>query len=359
MNILFDHQAFGPRFGGIARYHYELLKGLQKHEHEAYISSIFSENEYLLNDKQFNMLHPLANKRFYGSYQLLELFETINKHFSIRNIKKKQFDIFHPTYYSPYFLKKLNKPFVLTVHDFVHEKYDKTNKDVANKRLLIEKADKIIAISENTKADIIEYYRAPEAKIKVVYHGYHKPNINEYTESEFANYILFVGKRNGYKNFERFIKVISRLLSNYNSLKLICTGNPFNEYEIELIAELNITNQIVQISADENTLNTLYKNAIMLVFPSLYEGFGMPILEAFANNCPICISNTSCFPEIAQNAAEYFDPFSEDSMYEAIHKVLNNENIKAELIRNGQKRLLNFSWEKTTKETIEVYHSLL
>ena len=358
MNILYDYQTFRNRFGGIARYHYELSKGLFNIGDENEIATLFTQNEYLLKDSLYRVWNPLGHKDFKGRYKLTNLIETLNRCYSIERIKNNKFDIFHPTYYNPYFIKYLKKPFVITVHDFVHEKYDPMRvEDIANKRLLIEKANKIIAISENTKKDIIEYYNTPKDKIQVIYHGIHKaPTI--YIKNNYGAYILFVGDRNGYKNFRIFLKAAAILLNNNQNLRLICTGNPFSEEESELIRSYGIIEQVIQKSANDLELNSLYKHALVFVYPSLYEGFGMPILEAFSNNCPICISNTSCFPEIAQEAALYFDPFSVDSIASTIEKVMYNKELKNKLIKLGRKRAESFSWEETLKKTQSLYHEI-
>jgi len=224
---------------------------------------------------------------------------------------------------------------------------------------LIHKADKIIAISENTKADIISYYSVPVEKITVIYHGFKKPEDHSEIKNIYGNYILYVGKRVEYKNFFRFLLAVTQVMQEDRNLKLVCAGYPFNKNELKYIDNLQISDRVILVSANEQQLNSLYKNAIVFVYPSLYEGFGMPILEAFANNCPICISNTSCFPEIALDAALYFDPYDVNSIYAAVKNVLYNTQLGKDLIKAGQIRLLDFSWDKTVGRTMSVYNSLL
>ncbi len=360
MKILFDYQSFTQIYGGVSRYHYELMKGLLYIKQEAEISTIFSECEYLLSDDNIKIINLLRRKNFKGRYRISELLESINQLYSIHKIRKGNYDIFHPTYYSPYFLKSLKKPFVITVHDFVHEKFEAENyTEINNKKLLIQKADKIIAISENTKSDIISYYSVPDDKINVIYHGFKKIDNHAAIKNIYGNYILFVGKRMEYKNFFRFLLAVSQIMQQDNSLKLVCTGYPFNINELIYIDKLQISDRVILVSANEQLLNSLYKYAQVFVYPSLYEGFGMPILEAFANNCPICISNTSCFPEIAQDAALYFDPYDVNSIFIAMKSILYNSQLRENLIKAGQLRLSDFSWDKTVKETMLVYKSLL
>ena len=328
MRILFDYQSFDQRYGGVSRYHYELMKGLVYEKQEVEISTIFSECEYLLSDESIRVLNLLSKKKFKGRFRINEILQSINQLYSIHHIRKGNYDIFHPTYYSPYFLKSLKKPFVITVHDFVHEKFDSENKnEIENKKLLIQKSDKIIAISENTKLDIISYYSVPVEKITVIYHGFKKLENHSEIENIYGNYILFVGKRVEYKNFFRFLLAASQIMQEDSTLNLVCTGYPFSKNELNFIDNLHISDRVVVVSANEQVLNSLYKNAHVFVYPSLYEGFGMPILEAFANNCPMCISNTSCFPEIARDGALYFDPYDVNSIYTTIKSILYNAQL--------------------------------
>jgi Glycosyltransferase len=359
MNILYDFQTYNNRFGGIARYHYELANGLKNIGEKSEISTLFTQSEYLLKDEKYKVYNPLGYNKFKGRYRIGKYIEKINKCYSIERIRKNKFDIFHPTYYNPYFLEYLTKPFVVTVHDFVHEKFDPLRvQDIANKKLLIEKSNKIIAVSENTKRDILEYYDIPENKIQVIYHGVHKVKTN-YLENPYGDYILYVGDRYGYKNFMFFLEAIYHLLNVNKNLNLVCTGCPFSDEEINQLRSYKISNQVFQKAANELELRSLYKHALVFVSPSLYEGFGIPILEAFSNDCPICISNSSSFPEIAQDAAIYFNPLSFDSIISAVESVIKNKGLRNKLVEMGQKRVKDFSWERTVKETKSLYSEIV
>jgi len=264
-----------------------------------------------------------------------------------------------------YFLNKLKKPFIITVHDLINIKF----KDTFNiddeigfqMRRLINKANRIIAISENTKKDLIEIFNINPDKIDVIYHGYNKKNSlkSENIIKKFGQYILFVGARSQYKNFKILAEAISKLLKTEKNLKLVCVGRPFNNEENLLLSKLGIANQTKALYVNEDTLNDLYSNALLFVYPSLYEGFGMPILEAFANNCPVCLSNTSCFPEIAGNAGAYFDPHDQESVLFAVKNVIYNNSYAEKLVLAGQERLKSFSWEKAAKETISSYYKAI
>lgn len=367
MKILYDHQAFSiQRYGGLSRYFCELMKNLPS-EHQFELSLLSTENYYIQESKNiFNKINLLPSKNFKGRGTISAKLNSLNKYYSRHSVTTNDFDLFHPTFYDDYFLNKLKKPFVITVHDLIHIKF----KDTYNiddeigfqMRRLINNANRIISISENTKNDLVEILNINPDKIDVIYHGYYKKNKDLYGKvinNIFDKYILFVGARGQYKNFKTFAEAISKLLKTEKNLKLVCVGGPFNYEENLLLSKLGIANQTKALYVNEDTLNDLYSNALLFVYPSLYEGFGMPILEAFANNCPVCLSNTSCFPEIAGNAGAYFDPHDQESVLFAVKNVIYNNSYAEELVSAGQERLKSFSWEKAAEETISSYYKAI
>jgi glycosyltransferase involved in cell wall biosynthesis len=223
------------------------------------------------------------------------------------------------------------------------------------------KADKIITISENSKKDIIRIWDIPEDKIEVAYLGHDDINLADFNLSRiFDNpYILFVGSRQEYKNFATYIKAFKILSEKEHDLLFVCTGLPFSQNEKEFISDLQLSDKVLQIAAGETMMVNLYYNAELFVYPSLYEGFGLPLLEAMACHCPVICSNTSCFPEVAGNAARYFNPYSIENMFEVTNDVLNNSRIRQDLIANGLERIKRFTWQACTNKHIDVYQSLI
>jgi len=366
MKILYDHQIFTvQKYGGISRYFYELMKVFH-HEKEISISiPLQLSNNHYISDKH---LIPHANffplKEFRGKYRLMMQW---NKIAMIKEIKKQDFDVFHPTYYDPYFLEYIGqKPFVLTVYDMIHEKFHtffpKKDRTTYHKKLLAEKASRIIAISHSTKKDLIEIFGIAESKIDVVYLGnsmFPKSNSDRVINLP-QKYILFVGSRDGYKNFDRFLRSVASLLLRDKELYVVCAGSgAFKALELKQMEDLNIASQLIQYDVNDDTLASLYQNAQLFVFPSLYEGFGIPVLESFACACPLVCSNTSSLPEIAGEGACYFDPYSETSMQSAIFKVLNDKTLRDQLVLNGRERLKNFSWKETAMQTQKIYENIL
>lgn len=369
MKIFFDHQAFSlHNHGGVSRYFCELIDGInQTADNGAYLPLLFSNNIHL-QEKGFNTKPFLSN---YNSHKKVRLIYELNKYYTLPLLKKKPYDILHPTYFDSYFIPYRNrKPLVVTFHDMIHEKfahqfveltYDRGI--IERKRQLAQQADRIIAVSESTKQDIVELLNINPDKIDVIYHGSSfsdgsDPAVDA-TEVAAQPYLLYVGSRKVYKNFDGFLNVVHPLLKQYN-LKLICAGGgSFSPEEQTQIQSLGIGNLVEQQAIDDQILRKLYRQAVAFVYPSLYEGFGIPLLEAFDSNCPCIINNCSSFPEVAGDAALYVDFTDFDSVADAVERVLHDTSMRQDLIQKGRKRLAKFSWKTTVDQTLDVYRSLV
>ena len=390
MKILYDYQIFTKQnYGGVSRYFYELMDNLRAHKIDIEIPINYSKNIYIKEAdflsrplkgyteyKDFLLgLRPKGKAKIYKLLQKLNFIknaETANQKISIERLKKQNFDIFHPTYYDSYFLKYIGKkPFVLTIYDMIHETYPELfsadNKIARQKKILAQKAEKIIAISENTKKDIIKFIGINEDKILVIHLG---NSINRQENNLKINtdllkklpekYILFVGNRASYKNFDNFSKALIPLFKINKKLNAVCAGGgEFSDKEINFFKTFNITDKFRQYSVNDSDMTLLYKNALVFVFPSLYEGFGLPILEAFNCGCPVAASNRSSLPEIAGNAAAYFNPEDISSITDAINNIIADDGTKEKMKKNGFEQLKKFSWEKTAEKTLDVYNSIL
>jgi glycosyltransferase involved in cell wall biosynthesis len=389
MKLLYDHQIFyRQNYGGVSRYFCELMDQFSMDPETNFTLSL----RYVQNDNlsQFPQLDKYWSKKNYFLYNN-EIISSIQKKIrfnsvnfalnflinnqgeSIRSLNKQDFDIFHPTYYEPYFLKYLQKkPYVLTVYDMIHEifpNYFKTNDQTKVwKKQLIENAGAVIAISENTKQDILKFTNIDPNLIHVIYLG------NPFEHSTITSqidlcldlqsfekpYLLFVGGRPAYKNFDFFIESIAGTLCDHEDLHVVCAGGvPFSSKEKEVFKELHILEKVHHKKINESILKNLYKNARAFVFPSLYEGFGLPVLEAFSCGCPAIISNSSSLPEIGGDGAGYFNPNDTESIRIAIERVLFDDRYREDLIQKGFERQKFFSWEKTAGSTKNVYNTVL
>ena len=360
--ILFDNQMFTfQRFGGVTRYFADLMYNLPADEFVSDIPMRYCENHYVTETYG----HKYETVNFPKSYRIRRrVYQMVNRFYAWRAVRKGDYDLFHPTYFNPYFLsavKENKKPFVLTVHDMIFERYPQDvliyDRTIPHKKLLIEKADHIIAVSEKTKSDIVELLGTSPSKISVVYHGYRA--VSDVAPQLFDNYVLYVGERKGYKNFFPWLSAVRPLLMKNPSLRIVCTGTPFSRGELELFARWNIADRLIHISADDAQMASLYRYALCFVFPSHYEGFGIPILEAFHNGCPVCLSRASCFPEVAGDAALYFNPHDAQSMSDALQALVESPALRDEMRLKGLQRIKEFSLERMVQGTCDVYRKLL
>jgi glycosyltransferase involved in cell wall biosynthesis len=333
MRILYDHQIFfSQKFGGVSRYFYELIKN-SKDLFGCDVSGIHYENEYIKTlpfYKEFPVKFQFRKK--------WDIIKYLNNKNSIRKIKQKKYDIFHPTNYDSYFFKYIERfPQDVDSYGGIYKKISQLNNNAATIR----------GNCENKK--IIE---------NIIYQDKKIPITENDQSTRKKDYILFTGQRNRYKNFNRFIEAVAPLLIRYN-LRLVCTGQSFSKEECTLLLRNKIDDRTICNFVSESELQDTYAKALLFVFPSLYEGFGFPILEAFSTGCPVVLSNTSCFSEIARDAAVYFDPYFVDDMRQTIEKVLLDSSLQTVLIARGFERLQYFSWEKTVRQTYQLYHEAL
>jgi glycosyltransferase involved in cell wall biosynthesis len=374
MKILYDHSAFQfQRYGGISRYFYELVTRLSAKEDVGInLFQGFHVNEYDLSNHKLNFESYLGYKWKYkipDAKYMSHIFAIPNKIlFNAIYMRSDNYDIYHPTYYMKG-LKQTGKiPIVITVYDMIHELYPNQLKDsktvIKAKKRSISIADAIIAISENTKKDLIEIYDVPESKIEVVYlanslQSSNCQSIDDLTMKYGLNrpYILYVGDRGAYKNFEILLDSYSNHFSNH--FDLVCFGGPeFTNNELKIINTIKSEKNIIHLRGSDSLLASLYKHAFCFIFPSLYEGFGIPPLEAMSMGCPVVASEASSIPEVVGDAAIRFDPYSKDNLVSGIES-LYDETKRNKLIKRGFEQEKKFSWDKTTSDTLELYKSVL
>ncbi len=365
MKILYDHQAFIWKSGGIVRYFSELVESLTEIEIEVDISARFSNNEYLKD----NFLKSSTQYPYILGKKVTDRFASLaNRFHSIYQLKKGDFDVFHPTFFNNYFLQHLeNKPFVMTYHDCIKEKFNLEHLDNASheqKQEMLNKASKIIAVSENTKIDLLKFYDIQSDKIEVIYHATNFNQLLSFNKKVVLlpeKYLLYVGARNDYKNFKGFLEAFALITHKHPDTYILCAGGEqFSQSEIEIITHLGLIKKVIHQSFNnDDTLIELYQNAIAFVYPSIYEGFGIPILEAFTCDCPVVLSNASCFPEIAEDAALYFNPNNSEDIADKLEQIISNIELRKSLIIKGQSQKKKYSVQRRSQETISVYRSIL
>jgi len=232
----------------------------------------------------------------------------------------------------------------------------------------IGKAKKIITISESSKNDIMKTYKVKEDKISVIYPGIKQlpAESKELAMSDLNNkfgidgeYILFVGTLQPRKNVTKLIEAFAKIKKR--DLKLVVVGKKGWLYEDILSApqKFGVEDRVkfLDFVSDED-LPSLYKNALCFVLPSLYEGFGLPVLEAMQYGCPVLTSNVSSLPEAGGDAAVYFDPEDANDIAQKIDEVVSDSSLRQEMVKKGYNQIKKFSWEKAAKETLRVLEEL-
>ncbi len=359
---------------GIERYLLELTKNIAK---------LDSKNKYTLF---FNKHLPTIRVTNQPNFEYF-----VTKHSTQKNIQriiweefflcheiiKKDIDIFHgPSFVSPFF-KSCKQ--IITIHDltflFFKEGYTLMNRLYFRLFLSrsIRKSDIIIANSNATKNDILKYYKIPEEKIKITYLGIDKDFKKDYSTEELQEikakysipdkFFLFVGLLSPRKNIKNILDAFYLLKKDATiKHKFVIVGKKGWLYSdiFNFIEQNNLQNEVIFTDyVDENDLPAIYSLATAFLFTSLYEGFGLPILEAMQCSCPVITSNISSMPEVGGNAALYVNPYLVNEIKNAMKSMLENEDLRKDMIKKGHEQAKKFSWEKTAQDTLKIYQDLI
>ncbi len=367
MRIVYDHQIFSRQaYGGISRYYCELAERLTRMGAQVVINAPLYVCNYFqrglsCKPKGFHIpkLPYSANLLSSLNSHLCALTHFFNRHETI--------DIYHETYFTRADNCAANTLRFITVYDMINEKFPQSFSRFDHIRKIkasaVKRADHIICISHNTKNDLIDYLDIDPDKISVVYLSYMHHHLDGQNFSKLTSrpYLLYVGGRQPYKNTTRLLKAFARSKALHTELDLVFFGgNKLQPNERQRFSDLGINaSQILHLAGDDSLLAQLYTQATALVYPSLYEGFGLPLLEAMSYGCPVVCSNTSSMPEIAGKAAEYCNPEETDSIQRAIENVVFNPERSQQLIQSGFNQAKKFSWNRCARETLQAYQHAL
>lgn len=366
ISVLYDHQIFcWQQYGGISRYFVEIanqISGLEQTRAEVfaplYVNAYFDEDSSV-RPKGIQLPHVARTGR------ILDWIDGVVGGFCVK--RRNDVDIFHETYYSATDNIPSSAKRVITVHDMIHEKFPEhflaRDHTAQLKALAVARADHVICISESTRKDLIELQGVADDKITVVHHGGSLPVKERPDRPELVGlpYLLYVGMRGGYKNFSGLLRAYAASKRLQQDFAVVCFGGgAFSSEEKALMKELAITDgSIVQLSGSDQLLAGLYAHAAVFVFPSRYEGFGIPALEAMSCGCPVVCASSSSLPEVAGEAAEYFDPGDIDTVRSAIERVVYAKSRSDELIGFGYRQAQKFSWGRCAENTLDVYKRVL
>jgi glycosyltransferase involved in cell wall biosynthesis len=361
MRVFFDTQAFRhQRYGGISRYYAELLRRLPALHVVPQLHLPFVDNEHAiaagLSSPQGGKLlsaHPVLRMLYYMALSGNDLIRSAID----------DYDILHRTYYAA--PGPVRRPSVCTVVDMIPEllpHYFPEGNPHRRKRDVVQASDLVLSISESTTRDILGCYGCPASRVVTVPLGI---DYQAFADAPRVShpfrppYVLFVGLRHRYKNFRRFGLAAAAVLAAHPEVSLALVGaGALLKSEREIFLTAGVLDRVVQANVPDAALPSIYREAEVFVFPSEYEGFGLPILESFACGCPVAASRASCFPEVGGPAIEYFDPTSTDEIAQSIECILGSRSRADALRRLGSERGKAYTWQRTAELTAEAYRRL-
>lgn len=368
MRIGIDARMYSSAFTGIGRYVLELINHLFAIDQINEYTIFFNEPHF----SQFHLKRKGVKKVLVGSphYSFSEQTRFLRK------LWANNLDLMHFTHFNaPVFYRK---PCIVTIHDLTLSFYPGKKMTVWWRRLgyqfvirsIVNRAKKIIAVSEHTKKDLVKLFKLNPEKIEVIHEGVN-PSFHQIQDKHLLDefrkkldiekpFFLYTGNWRDHKNLVSLIKAFSILKKKYRLPHfLVITGkeDPWYPEVKQAVINESLEGEVrfTGLIPDEN-LVLLYNCADLYVFPSLYEGFGLPALESFACGLPVVAANKSSLPEICGDAALYFDPHNIEDIAEKIFSACNDEIKKEDLRRRGFLRMKNFSWEEMAKKTLEIYN---
>jgi glycosyltransferase involved in cell wall biosynthesis len=366
MRIAFDHQAFClQKTGGISRYFFHLAEQLALTGQDVGVFAPLYRNQYA------KQLPPkILHGRYVKDYppRCADAAVSLNGLLARRQLKAWQPDIVHETYFSNTRSGSDSTPSVLTVFDMIGELGLDTVAPApeelkrSKKYAAVKRADHVICISEHTRQDLMRMYEVAPEKTSTIHLGCAVPAIADVAELNIHKpYLLYVGLRSGYKNFSRFLQAYASSAQLLSSFDIVAFGGgAFSLDEQALLQTLKFKpEQVRQLNGDDTELAKYYRGARALVYPSCYEGFGLPPLEAMAYQCPVVSSQLTSMPEVISDAAEFFEPTDLTSIAEAIQKVVFSPERTKELIAKGLAQVQLFTWQRCAARHLDLYKKLV
>ncbi|MBY0374762.1 MAG: glycosyltransferase family 4 protein, partial [Bryobacteraceae bacterium] len=354
VKVLFDYRAFADLpYGGVTRYFVELAQHLS----EAGLAEVTMFAPLHVNEDFQNGTRAHAIGIRVPSFRgVNRLVRPVDEVLTRLWTHAQRYDVLHETYYPRWKGGRARTPVVTTVHDMIHEKFiDPSSVVDGHKVRAVRAADRIICVSKHTRRDLLEMFGVDPGKVDVVYHGssFARTAVPEEPVVPAGRpYLLYVGRRVPYKNFDRLLESFASSKRLQKDFDLLCFGGgAFTADEEERIAALRLPRSCVfhKGGADRH-LQRIYGGATALVYPSLYEGFGLPPLEAMTMGCPVICSQSSSLPEVVGSAGAYFNPESVDSMREAIESTVYDPGRLSNMRNAGLLQAQRFSWEQCARD---------
>lgn len=365
MNIGIDARPLSYRLTGIGFYLKCLLDEIQRQDQTNYYFLISNGPiEYKLRNNKWSKIEGRFNQKLVSTFWLQCLAPILAQKYTL--------DLFWGTRHNlPILLNRRTKT-VLTIHDMTSHLYPYTM-DWANlvvelllKRLSAIKSDKIIAVSNSAAADIAKYYKLTPEKINVIYSGIPVTSTthqgSNLINNEFpSKYFLFVGTLEPRKNFRRIFKAFESIEPEKQDIYLVIIGGAgWKNKKFVKMLEAHPLREHVKITGyiSDEKLSAAYQNALCLLFPSTYEGFGFPILEAMSFGVPVITSNRASMPEVAGDSALLVNPFSVHEITNAMIKIIHDDSLRKKLIQLGYKHIKKFSWAQCANDVVCLFEKM-
>jgi len=367
MRVSYDHQLFSlQNVGGASRYYYELLRYLSTVpgvEAELFLgmSGAVYPFQKLLSPKTRVTRFPELLKPGTPRYVINEVLQHLVSPF------RGTADIYHSTHCRIMPFVRARR-ILVTHQDCTYERFPvfrHTNEVLRARRVAFKRADAIICISEATRKDLLEFYGVDHSKTRVIHLGVGSlprcPDAaNKIRALSRRDYLLFVGRRSFHKNFMGFLKAFRETGLNKDFDVLALGGGVPSPEEQSWIQNLELTDCVINVPAvSDALLAEAYAAARAMVYPSLWEGFGLPPLEAMAAGCPVVACHSSSIPEVCRDAPFYFDPADPESFNQALLNAVTDEEARQRAVKRGREVAEEYSWEKCGRETLAFYRDCL
>lgn len=360
---------------GIGVYTYELTKRLQSSKEIMFTGDIFNflnRNSIPTDIEKLHIKKSICKLFPYAIYRRIWRYLPIKYNF----LFEENADIYH--FFNFIVPPKISGKVITTIHDLTYILYPETISGNSRRRLekdmrhTIRQSDFIITVSKNSKREIIKYLNIDERKIAVVYNGVDEVYKKVLSSEEISaakkkynipgKYLLYLGTLEPRKNIETIIKAYNCFKKSHKEeIKLVLAGKKGWLYEsiFKLVKDFGIENEVIFTDyIDDADKAPLYQGAEIFLFPSLYEGFGIPVIEAMASRIPVITSNSSSLPEVAGNAAIMTDPLDYEKISDSIELILNEEGLREKMINEGIKQADKFNWDSSAEKLKNIYYDL-
>lgn len=361
MRVVLDEQIFAIQpYGGISRMFAELASQFIDGEVDDVELVPFNApvvNRYVLDSSRI--------RRGLGASEAKNQWTALAGYFA-RRPRFEEVDVVHSTFYLPHGLaspKSVKR--VVTIHDMIPELMPQTRRRLdflTLKSHYVRSADHIVCVSESTKQDLLKVYGLTGVPISVVHHGVDSRFKPDGPKLDYLpdRYLIYVGNRNQYKDAEVLFRAFEMVVKSDQDIHLVCVGGSgLSDREVQRLKEMGIRDRVSQRLLSDHDMISAYAHAAAFVFPSHFEGFGLPALEAMACGAPTILARATSLPEVGGDAALYFEPGDARDLARSISEVLRDPATARDLRGRGLTRAADFTWQRAARETAEVYRSVL